>query len=73
MANTSATPEQTQSAASTNEGNSQEPHRSGWRLRPLSVCGTHAVGLHAGRDLQPCCDATRPRLAKRRGLRGKVD
>ena len=45
-------------AASTNEGNSQEPHRSGWTLLPLSDCGTHAVGPHAGRDLHSCCDAT---------------
>jgi hypothetical protein len=37
-----------ETAAPTNEG-SQEPHRSGWTLLPLSDCGTHAVGLHAGR------------------------
>jgi hypothetical protein len=49
---------------------SQEPHRSGSTLLPLSDCGTQAVGLHAGRDLHSCCDATPLWLAKRRGLRG---
>ena len=61
-----------ESSAFTNEGKSQEPHRSGWTLLPLSDCGTHAVGLHAGGDLHSCCDATPLWLAKRRGLRGKL-
>jgi hypothetical protein len=46
-ASRSTPPTSTISAALTNEGNSQEPQRSGWTLLHLSVCGTHAVGLRA--------------------------
>ena len=60
-----------ESSAFTNEGKSQKPQRSGWTLLPLSDCGTHSVGRHAGRDLHSCCDATPLWLGKRRGLRGK--
>ena len=38
-----------ESSAFTNEGKSQKPQRSGWTLLPLSDCGTHSVGRHAGR------------------------
>jgi hypothetical protein len=37
---------------------------------PPSHCCTRAVGMHAGRDLHSYSDATPPRLAKGRPLRG---
>jgi hypothetical protein len=42
------------------------------RAEGFCLCrfAAHAVDLHAGRDLHSSCDATPPRLAKRRGLRG---
>ena len=49
------------------------PATSGWTVPPPSDCGTHAVGLHSGRDLHSGCHAISTRLARKRGLRGQQD